>query len=97
MRIADVVNERQRRTNDKVKTLCRLYKSFSKKRVADPELSVLNPDLGSSLSSHSGFGSGKYATLGCSNFLCQYTIHYTLSTTPKGKVKQIGTFRTIHT
>ncbi len=55
-------------TNDKVKTLCRLFKSFSKKRVADPELFVLNPDLGYYLSSHTGFGFGKYATLGCRNF-----------------------------
>jgi hypothetical protein len=50
-------------TNDKVKTLCSLFKSFSKKRVADPELFVLNPDLGSYLSSHR-FSSGKYAALG---------------------------------
>ncbi len=34
-------------TNDKVKTLCRLFKSFSKKRVTNPELSfwirILDP------------------------------------------------------
>ncbi len=83
-------------TNDKVKTLCRLFKSFSKKRVADPELSVLNPDMGSYLSSH-WFSSGKYATLGWRKFLCQYTVYYMLSTPPKGKVKQTGTFSNTYT